>query len=165
LNVVATQLTRIAQADRHTRDLTYNTLRQTLAEVIACFPVYRTYVGNNVSETDRRYIDWAIAAARRRRTAGDGPAFDFLRAALLMELPVATESLRRQLRNFAMKFQQVTAPITAKGIEDTSLYRFNRLTSLNEVGGEPDAYGSTVRAFHADSQHRARFWPHEMLAT
>jgi len=73
--------------------------------------------------------------------------------------------LRRQLRNFAMKFQQVTAPITAKGVEDTSLYRFNRLTSLNEVGGEPDAYGSTVRAFHADSQHRARFWPHEMLGT
>jgi (1->4)-alpha-D-glucan 1-alpha-D-glucosylmutase len=165
LSVVANQLTRIAQADRHTRDFTFNTLRQTLAEVIACFPVYRTYVGNSASETDKRYIDWAIAAARRRRTAGEGPAFDFVRSALLMELPVATESLRRQLRNFAMKFQQVTAPVTAKGIEDTSLYRFNRLVSLNEVGGEPDAYGSSVRAYHADSQHRARYWPHEMLAT
>ncbi len=165
LSVVATILTRIAQADRHTRDLTYNILRQSLAEVIACFPVYRTYVVDEASDTDKRYIDWAIAAARRRRTAGEAPAFDFIRQALLMELPVATDSLRRQLRNFAMKFQQVTAPITAKGIEDTSLYRFNRLTSLNEVGGEPDAYGSTVRAFHADSQHRARFWPHEMLGT
>jgi (1->4)-alpha-D-glucan 1-alpha-D-glucosylmutase len=165
LSVVANQLTRIAQADRHTRDLTYNILRQTLAEVIACFPVYRTYVGDSASDTDKRYIDWAIASARRRRTAGEGPAFDFVRAALLMELPVTTEAMRRQLRNFAMKFQQVTAPITAKGIEDTSLYRFNRLTSLNEVGGEPEAYGSTVRAFHADSQHRARFWPHEMLGT
>ena len=165
LSVVANILTRVAQADRHTRDLTYNILRQSLAEVIACFPVYRTYVGDTASDTDKRYIDWAIAAARRRRTAGEAPAFDFIRQALLMELPVATESLRRQLRNFAMKFQQVTAPITAKGIEDTSLYRFNRLTSLNEVGGEPDAYGSTVRAFHADSQHRARFWPHEMLGT
>ena len=80
------------------------------------------------------------------------PAFDFVRAALLLELPVATDALRRQLRSFAMKFQQVTAPMTAKGIEDTSLYRFNRLTSLNEVGGEPDVYGSSVRAFHADSQ-------------
>ena len=165
LSVVTNQLTRIAQADRHTRDFTFNSLRQTLAEVIACFPVYRTYVGNSVSETDKRYIEWAIASARRRRTAGDAPAFDFVRAALLMELPVATDSLRRQMRNFAMKFQQVTAPVTAKGIEDTSLYRFNRLVSLNEVGGEPDAYGSTVRAFHADSQQRARFWPHEMLAT
>jgi (1->4)-alpha-D-glucan 1-alpha-D-glucosylmutase len=165
LSVVANQLTRIAQADRHTRDFTFNSLRQTLAEVIACFPVYRTYVGNSVSETDKRYIEWAIASARRRRTAGEAPAFDFVRAALLMELPVTTDSLRRQMRNFATKFQQVTAPVTAKGIEDTSLYRFNRLTSLNEVGGEPDAYGSTVRAFHADSQHRARFWPHEMLGT
>jgi (1->4)-alpha-D-glucan 1-alpha-D-glucosylmutase len=165
LGVVANMLTRIAQSDRHTRDLTFNSIRQTLAEVIACFPVYRTYVGNGISETDKRYIDWAIASARRRRTVGEAPAFDFVRSALLMELPVATESLRRQLRNFAMKFQQVTAPVTAKGIEDTSLYRFNRLTSLNEVGGEPDAYGSSVRAFHADSQHRARFWPHEMLGT
>jgi (1->4)-alpha-D-glucan 1-alpha-D-glucosylmutase len=165
LSVVTNLLTRIAQADRHTRDFTFNGLRQTLAEVIACFPVYRTYVGNSVSDTDKRYIDWAIASARRRRTAGEAAAFDFVRAALLMELPVATDSMRRQMRNFAMKFQQITAPITAKGIEDTSLYRFNRLVSLNEVGGEPDAYGSTVRAFHADSQHRARFWPHEMLAT
>ncbi|HEY2401415.1 MAG TPA: malto-oligosyltrehalose synthase [Steroidobacteraceae bacterium] len=115
LSVVANVLSRIAQADRHTRDLTYNILRQSLAEVIACFPVYRTYVRDSASETDKRYIDWAIASARRRRTAGEAPAFDFIRQALLMELPVATDSLRRQLRNFAMKFQQVTAPITAKG--------------------------------------------------
>ena len=165
LSVVTNVLFRIAQSDRRTRDFTFNSLRQTLAEVIACFPVYRTYVGQGAAETDKRYIDWAIATARRRRTAGEAPAFDFVRSALLMELPVETESSQAQLRNFAMKFQQITAPITAKGIEDTSLYRFNRLTSLNEVGGEPDAYGSTVRAFHADSQHRARFWPHEMLGT
>lgn len=165
LSVVANLLFRVAQASRHTRDFTFNSLRQSLAEVIACFPVYRTYVETGASETDRRYIDWAIASARRRRAAGEAPAFDFIRSALLLELPVATESLRQQVRNFALKFQQVTAPITAKGIEDTSLYRFNRLTSLNEVGGEPDAYGSTVRAFHADSQHRARYWPHEMLGT
>lgn len=165
LSVVTNLLFRVAQANRHTRDFTFNSLRQSLAEVIACFPVYRTYVETGASETDRRYIDWAIASARRRRAAGEGPAFDFIRSALLLELPVATESLRQQVRNFALKFQQVTAPITAKGVEDTSLYRFNRLTSLNEVGGEPDAYGSTVRAFHADSQHRARFWPHEMLGT
>jgi (1->4)-alpha-D-glucan 1-alpha-D-glucosylmutase len=84
---------------------------------------------------------------------------------LLLELPAPTERSRDRMRAFAMKFQQITAPITAKGVEDTALYRFNRLTSLNEVGGEPDAYGTSVRAFHADSQHRARFWPHEMLAT
>lgn len=165
LNVVANQLARIAQADRRTRDFTLNNIRQILAEVIACFPVYRTYVADCASETDRRYVDWAIGAARRRRSVGEAPLFDFVRAALLMELPAETEPMRRRMRDFAMKFQQVTAPVTAKGVEDTSLYRFNRLISLNEVGGEPDAYGSSVRAFHSDSQHRARFWPHEMLAT
>ncbi len=128
LNVVANQLARIAQADRHTRDFTLNSLRQTLAEVIACFPVYRTYVTESVSDTDRRYVDWAIATARRRRSAGEAPVFDFVRAALLMELPASSDLQKRRLRDFAMKFQQVTAPVTAKGIEDTSLYRFNRLT-------------------------------------
>jgi (1->4)-alpha-D-glucan 1-alpha-D-glucosylmutase len=165
LNVVANQLTRIAQTDRRTRDFTLNNIRQTLAEVIACFPVYRTYVADGAADTDRRYIDWAIGAAKRRRSVWEAPILDFVRAALLMELPAATEALRRRMRDFAMKFQQVTAPVTAKGVEDTSLYRFNRLVSLNEVGGEPDAYGASLRAFHSDSQHRARFWPHEMLAT
>jgi len=133
--------------------------------VIACFPVYRTYVTETVSAQDRKYIDWAIAAARTRRSATEAPLFDFFLSALLMEVETASENLARRIRLFTMKFQQVTAPVTAKGIEDTALYRFNRLVSLNEVGGEPEAYGASVRAFHADSQHRARCWPHEMLAT
>lgn len=165
LNVVANRLARIAQTDRSTRDFTFSSLRQALAEVIACFPVYRTYVSDSVSAEDRRYIDWAIAAAKSRRSVTEAPVFDFVRAALLVELPSTSELMSRRMRTFAMKFQQVTAPVTAKGIEDTALYRFNRLVSLNEVGGEPAAYGSTVRAFHADAQHRARCWPHEMLAT
>jgi len=165
LNVVANRLARIAQTDRSTRDFTFSSVRQALAEVIACFPVYRTYVSDSVSAEDRRYIDWAIAAAKSRRSSTEAPVFDFVRAALLVELPSTSEVLSRRLRTFAMKFQQVTAPVTAKGVEDTALYRFNRLLSLNEVGGEPAVYGSTVRAFHADAQHRARCWPHEMLAT
>jgi (1->4)-alpha-D-glucan 1-alpha-D-glucosylmutase len=64
-----------------------------------------------------------------------------------------------------MKFQQVTSPVTAKGVEDTALYRFNRLVSLNEVGGEPEHFGTSVRAFHTDCRSRAAHWPHEMLAT
>jgi (1->4)-alpha-D-glucan 1-alpha-D-glucosylmutase len=165
LNVVANRLARIAQADRSTRDFTLSSLRQALAEVIACFPVYRTYVSDSVSAEDRRYIDWAVAAAKSRRSVTEAPVFDFVRAALLVELPSTSELMSRRIRLFAMKFQQVTAPVTAKGIEDTALYRFNRLVSLNEVGGEPAAYGSSVRAFHVDAQHRSRCWPHEMLAT
>ena len=165
LNTAANILARIAHGDRQTRDFTLASLWRALAEVIACFPVYRTYVTDSVSETDRRYIDWAIAAAQRRGSAVEQPVFDFVRGALLLELPVQGESARQRMRRFAMKFQQITAPTTAKGIEDTALYRFNRLVSLNEVGGEPDLYGSSARAFHTDSQYRARHWPHEMLTT
>ncbi len=165
LNVAANQLARIARGDRSTRDFTFNSLRDALAEVIASFPVYRTYVAASVAESDRRYVEWAITAARRRRAATEDSVFDFVRAALLLELPAPTEVHLRRLRAFAMKFQQITAPITAKGIEDTALYRFNRLLSLNEVGGEPGSYGAGVRAFHADAEYRARHWPHEMLAT
>jgi (1->4)-alpha-D-glucan 1-alpha-D-glucosylmutase len=165
LNVATNQLARIARWDRNTRDFTFNNLRQALAEVIACFPVYRTYVAESVADSDRRYVEWAIATARRRRAATEASVFDFVRAALLLELPAATDTQLRAIRAFVMKFQQITAPITAKGIEDTALYRYNRLISLNEVGGEPGNYGSGVRAFHADAEYRVRHWPHEMLAT
>ncbi|HEY6515307.1 MAG TPA: malto-oligosyltrehalose synthase [Steroidobacteraceae bacterium] len=165
LSTAANILVRIAGGDRNTRDFTLASLWRALAEVIACFPVYRTYVTDGVSDTDRRYIDWAIAAARRRGSAVELPALDFVRSALLLELTAQSESARARMRRFAMKFQQITAPTTAKGIEDTALYRFNRLVSLNEVGGEPDVFGSSSSAFHTDAQYRARHWPHEMLAT
>ncbi|MGD9765812.1 MAG: malto-oligosyltrehalose synthase [Candidatus Binatia bacterium] len=165
LNVLTNQLVHIARATRSTRDFTANTLRQALAEVIACFPVYRTYVAESVSAEDRRYIEWALASARRRAAGTDAAVFDFVRAVLLREGVAAAEAVREWARAFAMKFQQVTAPVTAKGVEDTALYRFTRLASLNEVGGEPDVFGLSVRAFHADAQHRARHWPHELLAT
>jgi (1->4)-alpha-D-glucan 1-alpha-D-glucosylmutase len=165
LNVATNQLARIARSHRSTRDFTFNGLRHALAEVIASFPVYRTYIAAEVSASDRRYIEWAIAAARRRRAATEASVFDFVRDALLLQLPAGSEAARRQVRAFVMKFQQITAPITAKGIEDTALYRYNRLLSLNEVGGEPNNYGGGVRAFHGDCSYRARHWPHEMLAT
>jgi (1->4)-alpha-D-glucan 1-alpha-D-glucosylmutase len=165
LNTVTNLLARIAQLDRRSRDFTFNNLRQALAEVIACFPVYRTYIADSIAESDRRYIDWAVAAAKRRRSSTEAPVLDFVRAALLLELPAPTERGRNRMRAFVMKFQQITAPITAKGVEDTALYRFNRLVSLNEVGGEPDAYGTSVQAFHADAQYRSKNWPHELLGT
>jgi len=165
LNVLTQQLARIARADRHTRDFTLNTLRQALTEVIACFPVYRTYVAETAAAEDERFIDWAIAVAKRRSSRVDTLVFDFVRMALLGDIPATSDEQRRQARAFAMRFQQVTAPVTAKGVEDTALYRFNRLASLNEVGGEPDIFGVSVRAFHADARYRAQHWPHEMLAT
>jgi (1->4)-alpha-D-glucan 1-alpha-D-glucosylmutase len=165
VNVLANELRGIARAARSTRDFTSSSLRQALTEVIACFPVYRTYIADAVSAEDRKYIDWAIAQARRRESATDTGVFDLVRAILLGEGPAALPDIAAAARRFAMKFQQVTAPVTAKGVEDTALYRFDRLVSLNEVGGEPEHFGTSVREFHADARYRARRWPHELLAT
>jgi (1->4)-alpha-D-glucan 1-alpha-D-glucosylmutase len=166
LTVLANQLHRIAVADRRTRDYTLNALRQALAEVIACFPLYRTYITDHVSELDRRYIEWAVAGARRRSRGADSTVFDFVRAMLLCEAPAACEpQLLEAIRVFAAKFQQVTAPVMAKGIEDTGFYIYNRLVSLNDVGGDPQTFGFTVRAFHGANADRASQWPHAMLAS
>jgi (1->4)-alpha-D-glucan 1-alpha-D-glucosylmutase len=166
LTVLAAGLLRIARADRRTRDYTLNTLRQAIAEVASCFPVYRTYIADGVSAQDRRYIDWAVAHARHRMRAADASVFDFLRLALLASPPKwASAALKRRYRAFAMKFQQFSSPVAAKGVEDTSFYSFNRLVSLNEVGGDPDMVGMTVAAFHGASADRALRWPHTILAT
>jgi (1->4)-alpha-D-glucan 1-alpha-D-glucosylmutase len=165
LNVLSNQLARIAQTDRHTRDFTLTNLRQALTDVIAAFPVYRTYVTDPPSEDDRRYIDWAVGRARSRSSSTNMPLLDFVKSMLLADVSAVAEPVHAQVHTFARKFQQVTAPVTAKGVEDTALYRFTRLSSLNEVGGEPEHFGKTVREFHTDAQHRAQHWPHEMLGS
>jgi (1->4)-alpha-D-glucan 1-alpha-D-glucosylmutase len=166
LTVLATELLRIAQADRRTRDYTLNNLRQALGEVVACFPVYRTYIVDSPAAQDRRYIEWAVAHARQRSRVADVTIFEFVRRMLLAETPEgAKPELAERIRAFAMKVQQFTSPVTAKGVEDTAFYRYNRLVSLNDVGGDPDVFGLTVSAFHGASAERAAHWPHTMLAT
>jgi (1->4)-alpha-D-glucan 1-alpha-D-glucosylmutase len=166
LTVLATELLRIARAHRRTRDHGLNNLRRALAEVAACMPVYRTYIVDKPSAQDRRFIDWAVAQARRRSRAADTTVFDFVRSTLLAEaVDGADEGLQERVRRFAMRFQQFTAPVTAKGVEDTAFYRFNRFLPLNEVGGEPATFGLTLRAFHGANADRAARWPHTMLAT
>ena len=166
LTMLATELLRIARADRATRDYTLNTLRRALAEVIANFPVYRTYLaGGAASEQDRRYIDWAIGRARRRSRAADPGLFEFIRRALLAEPATdADPGLAQAYTRFAMRFQQLTGPVAAKGVEDTAFYRYHRLVSLNDVGGDPGLFGFPVSAFHGASAGRAATWPHTMLA-
>ncbi|HZQ62494.1 MAG TPA: malto-oligosyltrehalose synthase, partial [Casimicrobiaceae bacterium] len=165
LNVLTRRLLQIARADRHTRDFTYGALRKALMEITAAFPVYRTYVSDRVAPHDRRHIEWAVARARRRSRIADVSVFDFVRSVLLVRPPPhAGEVLHGAYRAFAMRFQQFTAPVTAKGVEDTALYVFNRLVSLNEVGGDPDRFGTSVSAFHAANAHRAQHWPHTLIA-
>ena len=166
LTVLSSALQRIAREDRRTRDFTFNLLRRALSEVVASFPVYRTYIVDKPSAQDRKFIDWAIGRARRRSLDADASVFDFLRRVLLgRPLPGASPGLADAYRTFARRLQQYTAPVAAKGIEDTALYRHNRLVSVNDVGGEPDSFGMSIAAFHAASKDRAQNWPHTMLAT
>jgi (1->4)-alpha-D-glucan 1-alpha-D-glucosylmutase len=166
LTVAANRLLALARATRRTRDFTGPALRQALAEVVAWFPVYRTYIAGRATAQDRRYVDGAVGRAKRRSIGADASVFDFVRAALLGQAPTdAGMALATRYREFAMSCQQLTAPVAAKGVEDTSFYVFNRLVSLNDVGGDPDAFGLTVNAFHAASADRAAKWPHTMLAT
>ncbi len=166
LNVLATRLLRIARADRHTRDFTLSALRQALIEVVACFPVYRTYVSERASTADKRHIHWALGRARRRAQAADTSVFDFLQSVLIAQpSPGAPEGMAHRMLAFTGKFQQFTAPVTAKGIEDTAFYRYVPLVSLNEVGGGPGSFGISLDAFHRANYTRRRDWPHTMLAT
>jgi (1->4)-alpha-D-glucan 1-alpha-D-glucosylmutase len=167
LTVLATLLSRIALSDRHTCDFTLNSLRGALSEVIASFPVYRTYVTDReVSPDDRRYIEQAVAAGRRRSNAADLSVFDFVRKVLLLEVDAgATERYRRAVVRFAMKFQQVTAAVMAKGAEDTAFYRYYPLASLNEVGGTPNKFGTSVEEFHRANKERLESWPYAMLSS
>jgi len=166
LTVLSGRLLRLAREDRRTRDFTLHSLRQALAEVVAAFPVYRTYIVDRPSRQDRKFVDWAIGRARRRSVAADASVFDFLRQVLLgRPLPGGPPGLDQRYRAFVQRFQQYTAPVAAKGIEDTALYRHHRLISVNDVGGEPDHFGMSVAAFHAASRDRALHWPGTMLAT
>lgn len=167
VEVLASQLDRIAHLDRHTADFTRAALREAIREVIACFPVYRTYMSpRGIGDEDRRIIHWATALARRRSTGAELSVFDFLRDVLLgTAADGRPASHRHAMLEFAMKFQQVTSPVTAKGVEDTAFYRFNRLICLNEVGGDPSRFGVSSTALHQANLERARLWPHSMLAT
>ena len=167
LHVLANYLDRISESDRHTRDFTRTAQRTALFEVVACFPVYRTYVtSQQVSDDDRRYIDWAIAAAKKRSTAADTSIFDFIRSILLLQgLEGRGEEYRKAVVEFSMRFQQYTAPVMAKGLEDTMFYRYHRLVSLNEVGADLRRFAVPVSAFHNSNQERLRRWPHALLCT
>lgn len=166
LTVLATDLLRIARADRRTRDYTFNTLRNALAEVAACMPVYRTYIVDHASEQDLRYVDWAVAHARRHSRAGETSIFDFVRQSLLgQSIENASPDVQSRVRRFAIRFQQFSAPVAAKGVEDTAFYLYGRLASLNEVGGDPEQFGVQVNMFHEFNAARATRWPHTMLAT
>ena len=150
VNVLANEFHRLSMRNWRTRDFTLNGMLSALEEVIAAFPVYRTYVSREgASADDHRYIEWALAQAKKRWRVQDLSIFDFLHAVLSGQpadpqlRAEADEALRA-----AMHFQQVTGPVMAKAAEDTAFYRYFRLLALNEVGGDPRRFGMSVAAFH-----------------
>lgn len=167
-HVLAHRLKRLAEAGWRTRDFTETSLREALKEIVACFPVYRSYAdAGGARDEDRRQIDAALRAARERSSDPEQDLFDWIGGLLLMDEQRRDARLyrRRDVVDFAMRFQQYTAPVVAKGLEDTSFYRYHRLVSLNEVGGDPRRFGISVEEFHAANRERATSWPGGMLAT
>jgi (1->4)-alpha-D-glucan 1-alpha-D-glucosylmutase len=165
LNVLGHRLNTISEKHRSSRDFTLGSLTRALREAIVGFPVYRTYVDGQVTARDRDYVGRAITHARRRATT-DATVYDWLQRLLTLEAPEwASEADIQERLDFVMRFQQITGPVTAKGFEDTALYRFNRLVSLNEVGGDPSRFGVSLAEFHAENAARLRRSPHSLSAT
>jgi (1->4)-alpha-D-glucan 1-alpha-D-glucosylmutase len=167
LNVLAAALDRLSERRRRTRDFTLNALRFALREVISAFPIYRTYIAEDGTPTadDRRTIDRAVALARRRNPASDPRVFGFLRDMLLgLDDPMDAGDEADRIR-FVMRFQQLTGPVMAKGLEDTVFYRYVRLAALNEVGGDPAHFGASIEEFHRHNRDQLAQWPDALLSS
>ncbi len=168
VDLLGNMLDRLSEQNRWYRDFTLEALSRAVRETIACFPVYRTYLapGQPVSEEDREIVQRAISGAKRRNPAMDESIFNYLRDVLLFRFPPNLDATGRAAHtHFVLKFQQTTGPVMAKGLEDTVFYIYNRLTALNEVGGEPQHFGLTVESFHQRNLDRQRNWPATLLAT
>jgi (1->4)-alpha-D-glucan 1-alpha-D-glucosylmutase len=164
-------LSRIAAANRYARDFTDNILETVLRETIASFPVYRTYIDDRGEYSDRdvAFIRFAIARAKRLNPDVDASAFDFLRETLLLKstIPGAQNHQKPDpaILNFALKFQQLTGPVMAKGVEDTAFYVYNRFVSSNEVGGSAKSFGISLETLHQSNEERLKLSPDSMLTT
>ncbi|MFO7965863.1 MAG: malto-oligosyltrehalose synthase [Desulfobacterales bacterium] len=139
------RLTAIRCRHRQFRDLVFSDLHDALQEIIACFPVYRTYCRpalGEISPDDVRWIETAVSRAREHQPRIDPATWEFIEKLLMLDLKGPCEA------DFVTRFQQLTGPAMAKGVEDTTFYCYNRLVSLNEVGGYPGVFGTAVDEFH-----------------
>ncbi len=162
------QLERITEASRRYRDFTLSGLTDAIRDTIASMSIYRTYISDpqNISARDQHYIGQAIDTARRRHPQTTRLVFRFLRDTLLLQnLDSFSPEAQPLVIAFVMRLQQITGPVMAKSVEDTAFYVYNRLVSLNEVGGHPEQFGHSIEVFHQHNQDRSRRWPNAMLST
>ncbi|HVR61070.1 MAG TPA: malto-oligosyltrehalose synthase, partial [Polyangia bacterium] len=169
LTVLARRLDAISEQHRYTRDFTFASLAGGLREVLACFPVYRTYVTPDTREVtarDQQVIARAVREAAWRNPVINRSLFRFIEDVLLLRDPEGlTAAEREQRRDFVLRVQQLTGPVMAKGVEDTAFYRYFPLLSLAEVGGDPDRLGITVAEFHQQNRRRAESQPRGLSAS
>lgn len=162
VNRLVVLLSEVCEHHRRFRDFTREDIAEAVIELLAGFPVYRTYTKANeriIYDHDRRIIDAAVSRARERREDLDGELFDLLFRVLTLDLEGDSE------REFVMRFQQLTGPTMAKGGEDTAFYQYNRLVCLNEVGTDPGIFGTSPGEFHEHMEERARTHPKAMLCS
>ena len=161
LTRLTNMLYRLSEADYHTRDFTLSALRSALTDVIATFGRYRTYLPHEAEEAEE-VITLAVSEAKRLAQNTETSVHDFIYRCLSGDLEDRLEQMRA---SFLGRFQQYTAPVAAKGVEDTAFYRFVPLAALNEVGGEPDQFTVELQAFHSRARFRQHRYPHNLLAT
>ena len=164
LRMLTDLLQPLAADDERVRDCPLSDLSAILRELIACFPVYRAYASpEGVSETDQKQVNRAMAEAVKRNPQTPAAQFEFVRDLLLLQGPLARRpETGAAVQSFTGKFQQLTSPVTAKGIEDTSFYIFNRFVSLNEVGNEPNRFGIPPAELHRYLSDRQARWPYAL---
>ncbi|MGH9039715.1 MAG: malto-oligosyltrehalose synthase [Acidimicrobiia bacterium] len=151
----------VGERHRRYRDYTRHELHESVREIVAAFPVYRTYVvpGTEPTPADVAHVDEALKVAKERRPDLDGPLIDFLGEVLLGRHRGPAED------ELVARTQQVTGPVMAKGVEDTAFYTWTRLTPLNEVGGDPGHFGVSLDEFHRENERIQETWPATMLCT
>lgn len=170
MRTLGKKLGELSMHDRNARDFAPTELLAALTEITACMHVYRTYIREDapVTDEDRAFIKRAVGDARcRARSSLDQRLFTFLEKVLLVEPPSYVEGDRDRWRAFVMRWQQFTGRVMAKGVEDTSFYNYNRLISLNEVGGDPGREGGfdPLEEFHRRNERIQRDWPDTLNAT
>lgn len=169
VNTLGKQLAYLSECNRHTRDFTKYNLTVALREVIACYPVYRTYITPECDEPspeEQKSIQIAVAKAKRYTPSMASSTYDFVEDVLMLRFEkLLNDEDRAICREFVLRFQQITGPVMAKGVEDTVFYLYNRLLSMNEVGGDLGHFGYTVTAFHRQNHERALRWPYNFLTS
>jgi (1->4)-alpha-D-glucan 1-alpha-D-glucosylmutase len=166
LDNLSVLLKNISSKYRYGNDFTLNGIKRALAEVLTLFPIYRTYITpDGITDGDRACIQEVIRQAKEEAPRLQHE-LNFIEKVMVLEFDNSlTQTEREQWIYFVLRMQQYSGPLMAKGVEDTTLYVYNRLLSLNEVGGNPGHFGISVADFHAFNQKHQASWPHTMNAT